>query len=193
MLTPDQHQLAIEYRELMQSIAKTETQVAALRRFAALPPETVAAVKDEASAVGRLAYEALEGTAARIADTLQSAVDRAKRDVETAHWQVIRKAHDRLNRVVAQEPLCDACHWLVPSLVCGGSASVPRDHDAAPADGKRNRADQATLRTHYGRTRPITRRDHSLETVEERSGGATARQSTRTPLNDTRVRESSNA
>jgi hypothetical protein len=25
---------------------------------------------------------------------------------------VIRKAHDRLNRVVAQEPLCDACHWL---------------------------------------------------------------------------------
>jgi hypothetical protein len=100
MLTPDQHQLAIEYRELMQSIAKTETQVAALRRFAALPPETVAAVKDEASAVGRLAYEALEGTAARIADALQRAVDRVKRDVETAHWQVIRKAHDRLNRVV---------------------------------------------------------------------------------------------
>jgi hypothetical protein len=65
MATPDQHQLAIEYRELMQTIAKTETQVAALRRFAALPPETVAAVKDEASAVGRLAYEALEGTAAR--------------------------------------------------------------------------------------------------------------------------------
>jgi hypothetical protein len=28
-----------------------------------------------------------------------------KRDVETAHWQVIRKAHDRLNQVVAQEPL----------------------------------------------------------------------------------------
>ena len=69
MLTPDQHQLAIEYRELMQTIAKTETQVAALRRFAALPPETVA-VKDEASAMGRLAYEALEGTAARIADAL---------------------------------------------------------------------------------------------------------------------------
>ena len=43
----------------MQSIAKTETQVAALRRFAALAPETVAAVKDEASAMGRLAYEAL--------------------------------------------------------------------------------------------------------------------------------------
>ena len=86
MLTPDQHQLAVENRELMQTIAKTETQVAALRRFAALPPETVAAVKDEASAVGRLAYEALEGTAARIADTLQIAVDRAKRDVESAHW-----------------------------------------------------------------------------------------------------------
>jgi hypothetical protein len=31
MLTPDQHQLAIEYRELMRTIAKTETQVAALR------------------------------------------------------------------------------------------------------------------------------------------------------------------
>ena len=125
MLTPDQHQLAIEYRELMQTIAKTETQVAALRRFAALPPETVAAVKDEASAMGRLAYEALEGTAARIADTLQSAVDRAKRDVETAHWQVIRKAHDRLNRVVAQEPLCDACHWLDFHLWC---AEVQRQY-----------------------------------------------------------------
>ena len=95
MLTPDQQQLAIEYRELMQTIAKTETQVAALRRFAALPPETVAAVKDEASAVGRLVYEALEGNAARIADALQRAVDRVKRDVETAHWQVIRKAQDR--------------------------------------------------------------------------------------------------
>jgi hypothetical protein len=125
MLTPDQHQLAIEYRELMQTIAKTETQVAALRRFAALPPETVAAVKDEASAVGRLAYEALEGTAARIADTLQIAVDRAKCDVESAHWQVIRKAHDRLNRVVAQEPLCDACHWLDFHLWC---AEVQRQY-----------------------------------------------------------------
>ena len=125
MLTPDQHQLAIEYRELMQTIAKTETQVAALRRFAALPPETVAAVKDEASAVGRLAYEALEGTAARIADALQRAVDRAKRDVEIAHWQVIRKAHDRLNRVVAQEPLCDACHWLDFHLWC---AEVQRQY-----------------------------------------------------------------
>ena len=112
MATPDQHQLAIEYRELMQTIAKTETQVAALRRFAALPPETVAAVKDEASAVGRLAYEALEGSAARIADALQRAVDRAKPDTEAAHWQVIPKAHDRLKRVVAQEPLYDACHWL---------------------------------------------------------------------------------
>src|SRR5690348_16502157 len=80
------------------------------------------------------------------------------------------------------------------SLVCGGSASVPRDHDAAPADGKRNRADQANLRTHYGRTRSITRRHHSLETVEERAEGATARQSTRTPSaidehRDLRVRE----
>jgi hypothetical protein len=46
MLTPDQQQLAIEYRELIQTIAKTETQVAALRRFAALLPETVAAVKE---------------------------------------------------------------------------------------------------------------------------------------------------
>jgi len=80
MLTPDQHQLAIEYRELMRTIAKTETHVAALRRFAALPPATVAAVKYEASAMGRIAYEALEGNAARIADALQHAVDRAKRD-----------------------------------------------------------------------------------------------------------------
>ena len=69
MLTPDQEQWAIEHRELMQTIAKAETQVAALRRFAALPPETVAAVKYEASAMGRLAYEALEGNAARIGPT----------------------------------------------------------------------------------------------------------------------------
>jgi len=40
----------------------------------------VAAVKYEASAMGRIAYEALEGNAARIADALQHAVDRAKRD-----------------------------------------------------------------------------------------------------------------
>jgi hypothetical protein len=52
MLTPDQHQLAIEYRELMQSIAKTETQVVALRRFAALPPETVAALNGSRSTPG---------------------------------------------------------------------------------------------------------------------------------------------
>jgi len=71
MLTPDQQQWAIEHRELMQRIAKTETQTAALRQFAALPPDTVAAVKDEASAMGRLAYEALEGNAARIANALQ--------------------------------------------------------------------------------------------------------------------------
>jgi hypothetical protein len=118
MLTPDQQQWAIEHRELMQRIAKTETQTAALRRFAALPPDTVAAVKDEASAMGRLAYEALEGNAARIADALQRAIDRAKRDAEAAHWQVIREAHDRLNRVVAQEPLRDACHWLDFHLWC---------------------------------------------------------------------------
>jgi hypothetical protein len=125
MLTPDQQQWAIEQRELMQTIAKAETQVTALRRFAALPPDTVAAVKDEASAMGRLAYEALEGNAARIADALQRAIDRAKRDAEAAHWQVIREAHDRLNRVVAQEPLCDACHWLDFHLWC---AEVQRQY-----------------------------------------------------------------
>ena len=125
MATPDQHQLAIEYRELMQSIAKTETQVAALRRFAALPPETVAAVKYEASAVGRLAYEALEGSAARIADALQRAVDRAKPDTEAAHWQVIRKAHDRLKRAIAEQPLSNACHWLDFHLWC---AEVQRQY-----------------------------------------------------------------
>src|SRR5580704_2763247 len=77
------------------------------------------------------------------------------------------------------------------SLVCGDSASVPRDHGAAPANGKRNRADGATLRTHYGRTRPITRRDHSLEVIEE---GRTA--SDKTPknvLSGTPGRGSSNA
>jgi len=125
MLTPDQHQLAIEYRELMRTIAKTETQVAALRRFAALPPATVAAVKYEASAMGRIAYEALEGNAARIADALQRAVDRAKRDVETAHWHVIRKAHDRLDRATAEQPLSNACHWLDFHLWC---AKVQRQY-----------------------------------------------------------------
>jgi hypothetical protein len=125
MATPDQHQLAIEYRELMQTIAKTESQVAALRRFAALPPETVAAVKDEASAMGRVAYEALEGNAARIADALQRAVDRAKRDAKAPHWQVIRKAHNRLNQLVAQEPLRNACHWLDFHLWC---AEVQRQY-----------------------------------------------------------------
>jgi hypothetical protein len=125
MLMPDQEQWAIEQRELMQTIAKAETQVAALRRFAALPPDTVAAVKDEASSMGRLAYEALEGNAARIADALQRAIDRAKRDAEAPHWQVIREAHDRLNRVVAQEPLCDACHWLDFHLWC---AEVQRQY-----------------------------------------------------------------
>ena len=67
MLRPDQQQWAVEHSNLMQSIAKTEVQVAALRRFAALTLETVAAVKYEASAMGRVAYEALEGNAARIA------------------------------------------------------------------------------------------------------------------------------
>ena len=123
MLTPDpQQRRAIEHREFTQTIAKTETQVVALRRFAALPPDTVAAVKYEASAMGRLAYEALEGNAARIADALERAIDRAKRDAQAAHWQVIREAHDRLNRVVAQEPLCDACHWLDFHLWCAVSA-----------------------------------------------------------------------
>jgi microcompartment protein CcmL/EutN len=125
MLTPDQEQWAIEHRKLMQTIAKAETQVAALRRFAALPPDTVAAVKDEASAMGRLAYEALEGNAARIADALQRAIDRAKRDAEAAHWLVIRKAHERLNQVVAQEPLRNACHWLDFHLWC---AEVQRQY-----------------------------------------------------------------
>ena len=128
MLTPDHQQWAIEQRELMQTIAKAETKVAALRRFAILPPDTVAAVKDEASAMGRLAYEALEGNAARIADALQRAIDRAKRDAEAAHWQVIREAHDRLNQVVAQEPLCDACHWLDFHLWC---AEVQRQYKEA--------------------------------------------------------------
>jgi hypothetical protein len=118
MLMPDQQQWAVEHSKLMHSIAKTETQVAALRRFAALPPQTVAAVKYEASAMGRLAYEALEGNAARIADALQHAVDRAKRDSNAPYWQVIRKARDRLNRIVAQERLRDACHWLDFHLWC---------------------------------------------------------------------------
>ena len=65
MFTLDpQRQRAIEHRKLMQTIAKTESQIAALRRFAALPPETVAAVKEESSATSRRAYDALEGNAA---------------------------------------------------------------------------------------------------------------------------------
>ena len=113
MLTPDpQQQRAIEHREFSQTIAKTETQIAALRRFAALPPETVAAVKEEASAMGRRAYEALECNAARVANALQRGVDRAKGEADAADWRVIRKAHDRLNRVIAQQPLSDACLWL---------------------------------------------------------------------------------
>src|SRR6516225_9421271 len=99
MLTLDpQRQRAIERRKLMRTIAKTETQIAALRRFAALPPETVAAIKEEASAMGRRAYDALEGNA--------------------ADWQVIRTAHDRLNRVIAQHPLSAACLFLDLHLRC---------------------------------------------------------------------------
>lgn len=125
MLRPDQQQWAVEHSELMRSIAKTEIQVAALRRFAELTPATVAAVKYEASAMGRVAYEALEGNAARIADALQRAVDRAKRDAKAPHWQVIRKAHNRLNQLVAQEPLRNACHWLDFHLWC---AEVQRQY-----------------------------------------------------------------
>ena len=39
--------------------------------------------------------------------------------------QVIRETHDRLYRVVAQEPLCDACHWLDFHLWC---AEVQRQY-----------------------------------------------------------------
>ena len=113
MLTLDpQRQRAIERRKLMQTIAKTESQIAALRRFAALPPETVAAVKEESSATSRRAYDALEGNAAQVADTLQRGVDRAKGVAEAADWQVVRQAHDRLNRVIAQQPLSGACDYL---------------------------------------------------------------------------------
>ena len=113
-----QRQRAIERRKLMRTIAKTETQIAALRRFAALPPETVAAIKEEASAMGRRAYDALEGNAARVADTLQRSIDRAKGDADAADWQVIRTAHDRLNRVIAQHPLSAACLFLDLHLRC---------------------------------------------------------------------------
>ena len=85
----------------------------------------MAAVKYEASAMGRIAYEALEGNAARIADALQHAVDRAKRDAKAPHWQVIRKAHDRLDRAIAEQPLSNACHWLDFHLWC---AKVQRQY-----------------------------------------------------------------
>ena len=75
--------------------------------------------------MGRVAYEALEGNAARIADVLQRAVDRAKRGAKAPHWQVIRKVHNRLNQVVAQEPLRNACHWLNFHLWC---AEVQRQY-----------------------------------------------------------------
>jgi hypothetical protein len=77
----------------MQTIAKTETHIAALRPFAALPPETVAAVKEEASDMGRLAYDALDGKATQVTEALQYAVDRAKRDANATEWQILRKAH----------------------------------------------------------------------------------------------------
>ena len=48
----------------------------------------------------------------------QRAVDRAKPDTEAAHWQVIRKAHDRLKRAIAEQPLSNACHWLDFHLWC---------------------------------------------------------------------------
>jgi len=110
MLTPDQQQRAIERRKLMQTIGKTETQIAALRRFAALPPETVAAVKEEASDMGRRAYDALDGKATQVADSLQYAVNRAKRDADAADWQILREAHRRLDHVIAQQPLSGACN-----------------------------------------------------------------------------------
>ena len=119
MFTLDpQRQRAIEHRKLMQTIAKTETQIAALRRFGALPPETVAAVKGESFAAARRAYDALEGYAAQVADALQRGVDRAKGDADAADWQQIRKAHDRLNRVIAQQPLSAACHCLDLQIRC---------------------------------------------------------------------------
>jgi hypothetical protein len=125
MLTPDRQQWAIEHCELMQTIAKVETQIAALRRFVALPPETVAAVKEEASDMGRRAYDALEGSAARIADALQRAVDRAKCGTEASRWQTIRKARDLLNRAIVEQPLSNACHWLDFHLWC---AEVQRQY-----------------------------------------------------------------
>ena len=119
MLAPDpQRQRTIERRKLMQTIAKTETQIAALRRFAALPPETVAAVKEEASDMGRRAYDALEGKPTEVADTLQYAVNRAKRDANAADWQILRNAHRRLDRVIAQQPLSGACDYLELHLRC---------------------------------------------------------------------------
>ena len=119
MLTLEpQRQRTIERRKLMQTVAKTETQIAALRRFAALPPETVTAVKEEASDMGRRAYDALEGKATEVADTLQYAVSRAKRDADAADWRILRKAHRRLDRVIAQQPLSGACNYLELHLRC---------------------------------------------------------------------------
>jgi hypothetical protein len=119
MLTPDlQRQQAIERRKLIQTIANAEAQIAALRRFAALRPETLAAVKEEASDMGRHAYDALDGRAAQVADTLQCAVNRAKRDADAADWQILRKAHRRLDRVIVQQPLSGACDYLELHLRC---------------------------------------------------------------------------
>ena len=95
MLTLDPlRQRAIERRKLIETITKTEAQIAALRRFAALPSEIVAAVKEESFATARRAYDALEGNAAQVADALQRGVDRAKGDADAADWQEIRNEVD---------------------------------------------------------------------------------------------------
>jgi hypothetical protein len=119
MLTVDpQRQRATERRKLMQTIARTESRVASLRRFAALPPETMAAVKQQASDMGRRAYDALDGNAIEIADSFRYAVDRAKRHANAADWQTLRKAHRRLEHVIAQQPLSGACDHLELHLRC---------------------------------------------------------------------------
>src|SRR5580693_3080151 len=56
--------------------------------------------------------------------------------------------------------------WTSISGVRRFSVSTKRPW-CGSSEWKRNRTDGATLRTHYGRTRPITRRDHSLEVIEE--------------------------
>jgi ParB-like chromosome segregation protein Spo0J len=119
MLTVDpQRQSAIERRTLMQTIAKAESRISRLRRFAELPPETVAAVKEEASDMGRRAYDALDGKAIQIAACLEYAVHRAKRHANAEDWQTLRKAQRRLDHVIAQQPLSGACDHLELHLRC---------------------------------------------------------------------------